>query len=96
MSLLLLVGWSILLLLAVFYAIGMVDSAKLRKARGQYAKVQSEHGNNAPYHCPHAFVSLTADASSDVSRRWCRVCGKHIGTAASRRRWFGALRRHPH
>jgi hypothetical protein len=92
MSLLLVVGWGALLVLALVYALGMVGSGRLRKAREQYARVQREHGNNAPYHCPHAFVSLSRDADSGLGRQWCRVCGKHIGTIAPRQRWFGARR----
>jgi hypothetical protein len=96
MSLLLIVGWGVLLILALVYALGMVGSERLRKAREQYARVQREHGTNAPYHCPHAFVSLSRDAESGLGRKWCRVCGKHVGTAARRRSWFGSLRRDTH
>lgn len=81
MSLLFIIGWSVLLLLAGLYAIGVLDSAKLRKARAQYARVQREHGNNAPYYCPHSFVKLSRDGAAGVGHKWCRVCGKHIGPA---------------
>ena len=92
MSLFLIVGWGVLLILALIYALGMLESGRLRKAREQYARVQREHGNNAPYHCPHTFVSLSRDGESGLGRKWCRVCGKHVGTAAPRRSWFGPNR----
>jgi hypothetical protein len=79
MSLLSIAGWSVLLLLAAIYAFGMVGGARLRKARAQYARVQREHGDNAPYHCPHAFVSLSRGRGG--GHKWCRVCGKHVGPA---------------
>jgi hypothetical protein len=82
MSLFLIVGWGVLLILAAVYALGMVGSARLRKAREQYARVQREHGRNAPYHCPHGFVSHSRDSETGLGRTWCRVCGKHLGTAA--------------
>lgn len=92
MSLLLIVGWGVLLVLALVYALGMVGSARLRKAREQYARVQREHGNNAPYHCPHSFVSLSDVSGAGFSNQWCRVCGKHIGQTDSRKSWFELLR----
>ena len=96
MSLLLIVGWGLLLILGIVYALGMAESARLRKAREQYARVQREHGNNAPYYCPHAFVSLSRDGDSGLGRKWCRVCGKHIGTAAPRGSWLASFRRRTH
>jgi hypothetical protein len=92
MSLLLIVGWGVLLVMAAVQALAVVASARLRKAREQYARVQREHGSNAPYHCPHAFVSLSRDDDSGLARKWCRVCGRHVGTAEPARPWFGARR----
>ena len=89
MSLLLIVGWGVLLILGLVYALGMLGSGRLRKAREQYARVQREHGSNAPYHCPHAFVALSRDDRSGLGRKWCRVCGKHGGTTAPGKSWFG-------
>ena len=92
MSLLLIIGWGVLVVLALVYAFGMIESARLRKAREQYARVQREHGNNAPYHCPHSFVSLSHAGRGGPGNQWCRVCGKHVGQINARKSWFDILR----
>jgi len=87
----LIAGWSVLLVLAGIYAFGMVGSSRLRKARDQYLRVQREHGPNAPYHCPHAFVALNTADGAGFRYKVCRVCGKHVGQTTERRSWFRAF-----
>jgi hypothetical protein len=92
MSLFSIAGWGVLLILGIVYGLGMIGRTRLRKAREQYVRVRRDHGSNAPYHCPHGFVSRSRDAESGLGRTWCRVCGKHIGKAGLPKPGFGFRR----
>ncbi|HUR38992.1 MAG TPA: hypothetical protein VM222_05840 [Planctomycetota bacterium] len=74
-------------LLVAAIPIGIVESIlahrKLEAAIREYQELQVKHGASSKDHCPHRVFTIgqTDYVVLTATDKWCKVCGKHLGTA---------------
>lgn len=76
----------------IWYIVIRVSGARLERARAEYRELQKQHGSSAPAYCPHKYISLSQTGVPGVvsmTHKWCRICGKHVGTATLKESIFG-------
>jgi hypothetical protein len=61
----------------------LLERRKLEAALREYQELQVTHGYTAKDHCPHRVFTLgqTDYVVMTATDKWCKVCGKHLGTA---------------
>jgi hypothetical protein len=69
---------------------------KLSAARSEYAVIVEKYGASAARdHCPHRVLEFAQTGVPGVittTTKWCKVCGKHLGSAQLKTSIFGTRR----
>lgn len=76
----------------VWYIVVRISATRLDRARAEYRELQKQYGSSAPAYCPHRYISLSQTGVPGVvsmTHKWCRICGKHVGTAKLKESIFG-------
>jgi hypothetical protein len=82
----LLVAW---IPVAIISAI--LDRRKFAAAVREFQDLQVKHGSSAKDHCPHRVFTVghTDYVVLTASDKWCKVCGKHLGSATLKKSIWG-------
>jgi hypothetical protein len=69
----------------------ILDRRKLAAAVREFQDLQVKHGYSARDHCPHRVFTVghTDYVVLTASDKWCRVCGKHLGSATLKKSIWG-------
>lgn len=71
--------------------VGTRDRRKLAAAILEFQDLQVKHGSSAKDHCPHRVftVGQTDYVVLAATDKWCKACGKHLGTATLKKSIWG-------
>ncbi len=81
-----------LIALAVLFVCGLLwalvayinEQRKLTAAFREYDEIVEKYGYDAKEHCPHRVIQFGQTGVAGVvtvTTKWCKTCGKHLGSA---------------